>query len=133
MIENHTSLIGGLKRTGAWRVGGGVRQVALVGGASLDLTEALFEKGTDVTLTKIALVGGASLAFPEDVSVQVNAYSLVGGVALSVPAGTRVVLSGFTLLGGRSESGADEVADGSEAVIRVKRFSLVGGVSITRY
>lgn len=132
-IEKSIALIGGLKRDGGWRVGAGVQHTSLIGGIQLDMSEADFDDDVLPTITKYAVVGGAALIFPEGVGAQVNAYSLVGGVSLSVPAGTRVVLSGFTLLGGRSESGADELADGSGAVVRVKRFSLVGGVSIKRY
>jgi hypothetical protein len=131
-IDSNFAVLGGLKRDGGWRVGGGVKHTALVGGISLDMSEAEFDS-EDVTITKIALVGGADLTFPEGVTVQVNAYSLVGGVSLSVPANTRVVLSGFTLLGGRSEKGLPDVAGESSGVIRVKRYSFLGGISITRY
>jgi hypothetical protein len=104
--SNHYALIGGLKRRGKWRAERRMRHVAVVGGVNLDLTDA-------------------ELAAPE---IELTAVSLVGGASLIVPESMRVEASGFSLFGGLR--GATGTGDG--AVLRLRHYSLFGGVSIRR-
>lgn len=104
--SNHYALIGGLKRQGKWRAERRMRHVAAVGGVNLDLTAAELA-APEIDLTSVSLVGGASLTVPEPMRVEVSGFSLLGGV-----------------------SGATGTGDGP--VLRVRRYSLVGGVSIRR-
>jgi hypothetical protein len=100
------SPIGGVVRTGSWRVPVRTVGVSIVGGASLDFTDAEF-------------------AAPE---VEFTRVSIVGGMDIKVPPGVRVEISGFSLVGGRSVR-LPEPAPGAP-VLRLRLFSLVGGVSV---
>jgi hypothetical protein len=100
------SPIGGMVRKGSWQVPEKSVGISLVGGASLDLTDAEFA-APEVLLTRI---------------------SLVGGIAAKVPAGVRVEVEGFSLLGGHSVR-LPAPAPGAP-VLRLRLFSLIGGVSV---
>ena len=104
----HLALLGGLARQGRWNTHRRTVSVSVVGGADLDLTEAVIpEEGP--TLVKV---------------------SLVGGVKLTVPAGTDVRVQGFSLIGRRRiEEG--EVAPGAP-VVNVHAYGIVGGVKVRR-
>ncbi len=101
----HISPIGGLQRRGGWRMAPRTVTVTVIGGASLDLSEAELD-APQVTLTTV---------------------SIVGGVRLRVPPGIRVEISGFSLIGGRSLE-IDEAPPGSPTV-RVRHFGIIGGVN----
>jgi hypothetical protein len=103
--ENHLAIVGGLKRRGKWRPAARMLHVAAVGGVNLDFAAADLTE-PEIELTSVSLVGGASLTVPESLRVEVSGFSLVGG--------TRGAAAG--------------TADGP--VLRVRVFSLVGGVSI---
>ncbi|MEV4619576.1 LiaF domain-containing protein [Asanoa sp. NPDC049573] len=77
-VRWHVSLIGGLKRRGAWRVSRHMVAVSVIGGVNADLTEAEFVT-TDPILTKVSLVGGVSLTVPHDVDVEVGGFQVFGG------------------------------------------------------
>src|SRR4051812_31022568 len=81
--------------------------VSLIGGADLDLRETRLA-APEVTLTKVALIGG---------------------VALTVPLGVRVRVSAFSLFGGRSVE-VDDPSDAGAPTLNLRAFSLVGGVSV---
>jgi hypothetical protein len=100
------SPIGGVVRKGSWRVPERSVGISLIGGASLDLTDAEF-------------------AAPE---VELTRVSIIGGIDAKVPAGVRVEVEGFTLLGGRSIR-LPKPAPGAP-VLRIRLFSLIGGVSV---
>jgi hypothetical protein len=100
------SPIGGVVRRGSWRVPEKSVGISLIGGASLDLTDAEF-------------------AAPE---VELTRVSIIGGIDAKVPAGVRVEVEGFTLLGGRSIR-LPKPAPGAP-VLRIRLFSLIGGVSV---
>ncbi|MGW5361228.1 DUF1707 SHOCT-like domain-containing protein [Actinopolymorpha pittospori] len=104
--EWHVTPIGGISRRGPWRMRD-LTAITLIGGADLDLREAQFT-AREVTLTKV---------------------SLVGGVNLTVPPGVQVVIEGFSILGGRRVE-IDEVPDGDAPTLRVRAFSLIGGINV---
>lgn len=100
------SPIGGMVRKGSWRVPERSVGISVIGGASLDLTDAEFA-APEVVLTRV---------------------SLIGGIEAKVPAGVRVEVEGFGLLGGHSVR-LPTPAPGAP-VLRLRLFSLVGGVSV---
>lgn len=81
--------------------------VDVMGGSDLDLRGANFPAG-EVTVTAIAVMGGATIWVPE---------------------GARVELSGFALMGGNSNR-VPKGAGSSGPLIRVKVWSLMGGVDV---
>jgi hypothetical protein len=104
----HVALLGGLARQGRWQMGRRTVSVALVGGADLDLTEAVIpDEGT--TVVKV---------------------SLVGGLKLAVPAGTDVRVQGLSLIGRRRVEEGD-VTPGAP-VVKVHAYSIIGGVKVRR-
>ncbi|NJP27290.1 cell wall-active antibiotics response protein [Microbispora hainanensis] len=106
----HVSLIGGLKRRGAERMPADTVVITPVGGADLDLRDARIEEVTSVT--KISLLGGVRLRVPADVTVEVEGFSLIGGRSV--------------------EPGPPDTPDASGRVVRVRNYSVIGGVDITR-
>jgi Domain of unknown function (DUF1707) len=105
----HVSPVGGLRVYGPWRMDRHVIVISIVGGTSLELSEAQLA-APEVTLTKV---------------------SLVGGTRVTVPPGIRVQTSGFSLVGGTRVEGGPEPGPGAP-VIHIRAFSLVGGVRIQR-
>lgn len=105
--EWHVTPLGGLSRRGPWRMRD-LTSITLIGGVDLDLREAQFT-AREVTLTKV---------------------SVLGGVNLTVPPGVQVVVEGFSILGGRRVE-VDEVPDGDAPTLRVRAFSLIGGIKVT--
>jgi hypothetical protein len=105
----HISPIGGLSVSGPWRMERSVVVVSLIGGADLDLSQAQLA-APEVTLTKV---------------------SLLGGVSIAVPPGIRVDASGFSLIGGTSVDAGPEPGPGAPTV-RIRAFSLLGGTRIYR-
>ncbi|GAA2755459.1 DUF1707 SHOCT-like domain-containing protein [Actinopolymorpha rutila] len=103
----HVTPLGGLRRGGRWRMRDHLVSVTLIGGVDLDLREAQLD-APEVTLTSV---------------------SLIGGVSLTVPPGVSVVTEGFSLLGGRRID-VDEVAGDDAPTLRVRAFSLLGGLRV---
>jgi predicted membrane protein len=83
--------------------------VSLIGGMKLDLRQAEF-------------------AAPE---VMLSRFSLVGGTRLAVPTGVRVEVTSFSLIGGRRVD-VDERLPPNAPTIRLRAFTLVGGVRVQR-
>ena len=79
----------------------------LMGGSDLDLRGASFPAG-EATVTAIAIMGGSTIWVPE---------------------GARVELSGFALMGGNSNR-VPKAAAASGPLVRVKAWSLMGGVDV---
>jgi len=104
------AVMGGSERKGRWRVRNETRAVALMGGVELDLRQAELPVG-DVTIT---------------------AWAIMGGVDIHVPEGARVELGGFALMGGNDSQGEAEPPPPGAPVVRVRAYSLMGGVSVRR-
>ncbi|GAB3136736.1 hypothetical protein [Microbispora hainanensis] len=106
----HVSLIGGLKRRGPGRMPADTVVLTPIGGADLDLRDARIEAITSVT--KISIAGGVRLRVPADVTVEVESFSLFGGRKV--------------------EPGTQDTPDASCRVVRVRNYSVFGGVDVTR-
>ena len=91
-----------------WRVPARVTVVNIMGGADLDLREAVLET-------------------PE---VEITVWSLMGGSDVTVPEGVHVELEGFALMGGnRLHLEGPPPAPGAP-VVRVRAWSLMGGTDV---
>jgi hypothetical protein len=101
--EWHVTPLGGMRRSGAWRVPATTTAVTLIGGADLDLRDAELAAPV-VTVTKISLIGGMRVTVPPGVRVEVSGFSLIGGKRVTdapAPAGAPTLrLRGFSLIGG---------------------------------
>ncbi|QHC22764.1 hypothetical protein [Streptomyces sp. GS7] len=123
------SLLGGLKQQGAFAARERTVHVAAVGGAKLDHSDAELPAAR-TRLIKASLVGGADLTYPDGASAEVDAFSVFGGVDLKVPEGTAVEVGGFSLIGGRHPGVA---GDSEGPVVKVRAYSLIGGVKVRRH
>ena len=104
----HVALLGGLARQGRWQTRRRTVSVSIVGGADLDLTEAVIpDEGT--TVVKV---------------------TLMGGVKLTVPAGADVRIQGLSLIGGRRVEQGE--AEPGAPVVNIHAYSIIGGVKARR-
>ena len=106
----YVSLLGGIKMRGRWRMARDMVVVTPVGGADLHLTEAEFADPASTALTKVSLVGGVSLLVPPEMAVEVEGFRLFGRVRIE-PAGR---------------------TGPATTVLKVREYSLVGGVHVER-
>ncbi len=103
------AVMGGAERKGRWRPARRTNVVTVMGGAELDLREA--ELADEVVITAVTVMGGIGIVVPEGVSVDLGGFALMGGNG-----GPR-----------------DKVPPLPDApVVRVRAFSLMGGVSVER-
>jgi hypothetical protein len=101
-------ILGGGDRKGRWRVPERMTVVNVLGGADLDLREAVLDG-------------------PE---VEITVYSIMGGSTITVPEGVHVELDGLALLGGNDlRISAPDPPPGAP-VVRVRAWSLMGGTDV---
>ena len=100
--------LGGGARTGRWRVPESVTIVNVLGGADLDLREAVLEA-------------------PE---VEITVWSVLGGSTITVPEGVHVELGGFAMLGANQMRVGGPPPGPGAPVVRVKAWSLLGGTDV---
>jgi hypothetical protein len=103
------AFLGGHSQRGLWRLGRELRIVCVLGGAELDLRQAIID-ADEVSLTCVCVLGGARLIVPDDIAVS---------------------SSGVSILGGRSDERAPVAATPGSPRINVRLFSLLGGIEIT--
>jgi|SRR5215469_15596102 len=127
----HISPIGGLSVSGPWRMERSVIVLTLIGGADLDLSQTQLA-APEVTLTKVSLLGGASIGVPPGIRVDASGFSLIGGTSVDAgpepgPDAPTVHIRAFSLLGGTriyrvaSASQRDGPAEGSRMDWRSRR------------
>jgi Domain of unknown function (DUF1707)/Cell wall-active antibiotics response 4TMS YvqF len=102
------SIMGGASRKGRWRVGRSLNLLSIMGGADLDL--------------RAAEVPGDEL--------EITAISVMGGASIIVPTGVDVEVTGFSFMGGKSVRLGDEAPSPGAPLVRVRAFSLMGGVDV---
>jgi hypothetical protein len=101
-------ILGGGDRRGRWRVPARMTVVNVMGGADLDLREAVIDA-------------------PE---VEITVWSLMGGSDVIVPEGVHVELEGFALLGGNRLRLEGPPPGPGAPVVRVRAWSLMGGTDV---
>jgi Cell wall-active antibiotics response LiaF, C-terminal len=100
--ERRLTLMGGLSRHGRWTMHPRTLLVTAIGGADLDLTDAVLAS-TDLTLTVGTLVGGVRVTVPPDVDVVVEGVRVFGGHHVEPgvrPVRARLTIRSFGLVGG---------------------------------
>ncbi len=101
--------MGGGDHAGRWRIAARCTVVNLLGGADLDLTDAMVEGP----------------------HTEIRVFSLMGGSDIVVPNGVHVELSGFAFLGGNDLRLADAPPPPPGApVVRVRAYSVMGGTDV---
>lgn len=103
------AIMGGEQRKGRWRPSRRTNAIAIMGGVDIDLREAELADGAEI------------LAIP-----------VMGAVTVVVPEGVSVELSGFALMGGNSAPDDKVLPLPNAPVVRVRAFSLMGGVVVER-
>ncbi|GDY29182.1 hypothetical protein GTS_08150 [Gandjariella thermophila] len=103
------AVMSGVERRGDWVVPAHLSVVAIMGGADLDLRAARFAE-RECTINVIAIMGGARITVPDDLTVRVEGVGVMGGFDR------------------RGEGGGDP----SGPVLRVTGLALMGGVEVRR-
>lgn len=102
--ERLLGIFGGTKRTGTWRLRRDTHAIAVMGGHTLDLTDAVFD--ADVcTVHVTAIMGGVTIKVPAGVTIVDRTSNVMGGTEIKGVddlggAGPTLVLTGFCLMGG---------------------------------
>jgi len=95
----------GCDRKGDWVVPRYHNAIAIMGGVSLDLTQARFAEA-ETTINVFAFWGGVDIIVPEDVTVVVSGIGFMGAfdnrttVTPTIPGGPVVRITGLALMGG---------------------------------
>jgi Domain of unknown function (DUF1707)/Cell wall-active antibiotics response 4TMS YvqF len=110
-VRRVVAIMGGNDHRGRWRIASRCTVINVMGGADLDLTDAIVEG----PVTEIVV------------------FSLMGGSDIFVPDGVHVELGGFALMGGNDLELEDAPAPPLDApVIHVRAYSLMGGTDVKR-
>lgn len=102
--EHIINILGGTKRSGTWSVPAEIRIFSLIGGTTLDFSEAQFT-ATTTRIRAFSLLGGTDVFVPENVNTVSKAFCLLGGVDDSAgmsgdPAAPTILIEGVVVLGG---------------------------------
>jgi hypothetical protein len=103
------AIMGGEQRKGRWRPSRRTNAIAVMGGVDIDLREAELADGAEI------------LAIP-----------VLGAITVTVPESVSVEMSGFALLGGNAGPDDKVLPLPNSPVVRVRAFSLMGGVVVER-
>lgn len=101
-------IMGGGDHKGRWRIASRATVVNVMGGADLDLRDALIDSNETV-ITVVSVMGGSDIILPEGVEVELEGFAIMGGNELEVD-------------GPRPRAGAP--------VVRIRAFSLMGGTDV---
>jgi hypothetical protein len=102
-------IMGGGNHRGRWRIAARCTVVNVMGGADLDLTDAIVESS----------------------ETEIRVFSLMGGSDIVVPDGVQVELSGFAFMGGNDLRLEDTSPPPPGApVVRVRAYSVMGGTDV---
>ncbi|WP_395344649.1 DUF1707 and DUF2154 domain-containing protein [Ningiella sp. W23] len=98
------NVMGGSDLRGSWVVPKKITSVSIMGGATLDFSDAQFSS-PNTTIYSVAIMGGDTIYVPENVNVVCKAFCLMGGISNKAPSmGGRnaptITIKGFMLMGG---------------------------------
>ncbi|MDQ6933682.1 MAG: DUF1707 domain-containing protein [Actinomycetota bacterium] len=110
--QNRVAIMSGFDRRGVWVVPEHLNFFALMGGANLDMRQAEFA-AREVVVTVTAIMGGADIIVSPHVNVVIDGFGIMGGFS------------------GPSER-IPAALDASSPTLRVRGFTLMGGVSVRR-
>jgi hypothetical protein len=102
------AVMSGNERRGRWRVARRTRAVAVMGGVTLDLREAVLLPG-EMRITSVAVMGGVEIVVPEGVDVSISGFSLMGGYDARVP---------------------DRPRRPGAPLVQVRAYAIMGGVEV---
>ena len=100
------AVLGNTQQRGRWRPAKGLRAIAVMGGANVDLRDAVSDDGV----------------------FDITAYAVMGSVDVVVPDDAAVEVDGFSILGDRENTTADPQAPG--ATVRVTGYAVMGEVKV---
>lgn len=100
------NIMGGSDRSGHWSVPKKLNIVSIMGGSTVDFTDAHFST-PNVTINSIAIMGGDTIYVPENVNVICKVFCLMGGIDNKAPSianrnAPTITITGFALFGGSS-------------------------------
>lgn len=101
------AILGGATRKGLWRPARHSTVVSVLGGVDLDYSQAQLPPGV-TELEVFCLLGGVDITVPDGLAVEVQAIPILGGV----------------------DNRAPEIVDGHGPTLRVRAFTVLGGVDI---
>ena len=101
-------VLGGPTFAGRWRAGKRLFLLTLLGGADVDLRQAVID-GPAITIVSLSILGGNDYYVPPD---------------------TEVDLLGFSLTGGHDEVGRQAAVRSGSPLVRIRAFSLLGGSDV---
>jgi len=104
------AIMSGRERKGRWRVGPNLKVINIMGGADLDLNDAILADDV-VTITVLSLMGGADIRVPEGLNIE---------------------LTDFAFMGGNSSNLGEERPDPGGPTLRLKVISIMGGTDVKR-
>lgn len=105
-VDRLIGVFGGTSRSGEWRVRKQTAAWCVMGGHTLDLSEATFD----------------------DDEVEIEVRALMGGVDIIVPAGVRVISEITCVMGGVEVKGI--VSDPNGPLVRLTGLCVMGGVDV---
>jgi len=104
------AIMSGRERKGRWLVGRNLKVINIMGGSDLDLNDAELVDDV-VTITVVALMGGADIRVPDGLNVE---------------------LTDFAFMGGNSSNLGEERPDPGGPTLRLKVISIMGGTDVKR-
>jgi len=96
------AVFGGVERKGNWTVPGHLQVVAVMGGADIDLTDAVFEQ-PHTAINVVAIMGGVQITAPPHVRVESHVSAIFGGCSNAADDGEGqfvVHVTGTAIFGG---------------------------------
>lgn len=98
------AILSGFERRGRWNVPGRMTTFTLFGGGVVDLRYADFTSA-DVEIHAYSIFGGQTIVVPPEVNVEIDGHGVMGGFDHTVegdgsPGAPKVRIKGFSLLGG---------------------------------
>lgn len=98
-------VMGGGDHRGRWRIGTRCTVINLMGGADLDLRQAIVED-RETAIVVVSVMGGSVITVPEGVDVDVGGFAVMGGNDVRIggppapPGAPRIRVRCYSLMGG---------------------------------